>query len=376
MNNKIKTIFISVGEPSGDLHAAKLVLSLNNIHPKIKFIGNGGDKMIEAGVKIKNHISSMSVMGFLEVIKNYSTLLKIFKDTISEIKLSKPDKIILVDYPGFNLRLAKKIKNLNIPITYFILPQTWAWRENRIYFMKRTISDFISIFPFETNWYNSKGLKTYFPGHPFIDIDYKKNKDNSFLKKHKIKDDDSLLVLLPGSRQQEINNHWPIFLETIYLLKNKIPSLKFCLIKSNNVIIDNIPDFIIIESSSINALRHGTAAISCSGTVTLECALAEIPTVVCYKTSYINWLIFKIFGKVNFISIVNLIAEEKVMPELFQKEVTSKKILYFLLEYLLPSSKNRLETIKNYKKIRKKLKKPGMFDRTAKHIISSFNNEK
>ena len=147
MSDKISTFFISVGEPSGDIHAAKLVLSLKKISPNIKFIGNGGDKMIEAGVDVKNHIDTMSVMGFVEVLKNYNRLSKILNNTVSEIKISRPDKILLVDYPGFNLRLVKKIKNLDIPITYFILPQTWAWKENRILFMKENISDFISIFP-------------------------------------------------------------------------------------------------------------------------------------------------------------------------------------------------------------------------------------
>ena len=376
MSDKISTFFISAGEPSGDIHAAKLVLSLKKISPKIKFIGNGGDKMIEAGVDVKNHIDTMSVMGFVEVIKNYNSLSKILKNTVSEIKISKPDKILLVDYPGFNLRLVKKIKNLDIPITYFILPQTWAWKENRILFMKETISDFISIFPFETNWYKSRGLKTYYPGHPFLDDDYKRDKDNLFFKKHNLKNDDSLLVLLPGSRQQEINNHWPVFLETIFLLKDKLPSLRFCLVKSSNVIIKNIPDFIIIESSAIDVLKHGTAAISSSGTVNLECALAEIPTIVCYKTSYINWVIFKIFGKVDFISIVNLIAEEKIIPELIQSEMTSKKILPPLLEYLSLSSRKRKVTIEKYKNIRTKLGPPGMFDRAAKQIISKNDNEK
>ena len=376
MSDKISTLFISVGEPSGDIHAAKLVLSLKKISPNIKFIGNGGDKMIEAGVDVKNHINTMSIMGFVEVLKNYNRLSKILNNTVSEIKISRPDKILLVDYPGFNLRLVKKIKNLDIPITYFILPQTWAWKENRILFMKKNISDFISIFPFETNWYNSKGLKTYYPGHPFLDDDYNRDKDNQFLKKYNLKKDDSLLVLLPGSRQQEINDHWPIFLETIFLLKNELPSLRFCLVKSNNVIIKNIPDFIIIESSATNVLKHGTAAISSSGTVNLECALAEIPTIVCYKTSYINWMIFKIFGKIDFISIVNLISEEKIIPELIQSDMTSKKILPPLLEYLSLSSKKRKETIEKYKKIRTKLGSPGVFDRAAKYIISERDNER
>ena len=159
-------------------------------------------------------------------------------------------------------------------------------------------------------------------------------------------------------------------------MKDKLPSLRFCLVKSNNVVIKNIRDFIIIESSATNVLKHGTAAISSSGTVNLECALAEIPTIVCYKTSYINWMIFKIFGKVDFISIVNLISEEKIIPELIQSDMTSKKILPPLLEYLSPSSKKRKETIEKYKKIRKKLGSPGVFDRAAKHIISEKDNEK
>ena len=159
------------------------------------------------------------------------------------------------------------------------------------------------------------------------------------------------------------------FFRNHLFIERKIASLRFCLVKSNNVIIKNIPDFIIIESSVTNALKHGTAAISSSGTVNLECALAEIPTIVCYKTSYINWMIFKIFGKVNFISIVNLISEEKIIPELIQSDMTSKKYCP-LLEYLSLSSKKRKETIEKYKKIRTKLGSPGVFDRAAKHIIS------
>ena len=171
MPPKINSVFIVAGEPSGDIHAAKLVSALKAISPKTKFFGNGGDKMAESGVEIIHHINDMSVMGFIEVIKHYPRLLNILKDTTSSIKKIKPDKIILVDYPGFNLRLAKKIKKLklNIPITYFILPQLWAWKESRIKIMKKTIDQSISIFPFETDWYNSKGLDTFYAGHPLIE---------------------------------------------------------------------------------------------------------------------------------------------------------------------------------------------------------------
>ncbi len=212
MPPKINSVFIVAGEPSGDTHAAKLVLALKTISPKTKFFGNGGDKMAESGVEIIHHINDMSVMGFIEVIKQYPKLLKILQNTISSIKMIKPDKIILVDYPGFNLRLAKKIKKLKlgIPITYFILPQLWAWKENRIKLMKKTIDQSISIFPFETDWYKAKGLDTFYAGHPFIDKEYSNDKEK-FFEKHRFKKDRPILILLPGSRQQEIDYHWACF---------------------------------------------------------------------------------------------------------------------------------------------------------------------
>ena len=376
MNDDVSTIFISAGEPSGDIHAAKLVLSLKNLSPKIKFIGNGGDKMIEAGVNVINHINSMSVMGFIEVVKHLPKLLNILDDTVSAIKQSKPDKIILVDYPGFNLRLVKKIKDLNIPITYFILPQTWAWKENRNKFMKETIFEFISIFPFESEWYNLKGLKTYYTGHPFTELTYDSKNRNGFFKKHNLDKKNPLLILLPGSRQQEIENHWPIFLKTIFLIINKIPSAQFLVVKSNNIKIRNIPDFIKVETSTASALNYGTAAISSSGTVTLECALAKLPTVVCYKTSHISWMLFKFFGKTNFISIVNLIAKKKILPELVQGEMTPLNLFNNIIPYLHTSSKERIKTIDNYKELKFKLGPAGVFDRAAKRILYGPSNEK
>jgi len=376
MNDDISTIFISAGEPSGDIHAAELVLSLKNLSPKINFIGNGGDKMIEAGVNVNNHISSMSVMGFIDVVKHLPKLQNILNNTISAIKLSKPDKIILIDYPGFNLRLVKKIKNLNIPITYFILPQTWAWKENRNKFMKDTISDFISIFPFEASWYNSKGLTTYYPGHPFIEKSYDSKNRKEFFKKHSLNENEPLLILLPGSRQQEIENHWPIFLKTVFLIIKKNPSTQFLVVKSSNINLREIPDFIKVEKSTTSALTYGTAAISSSGTVTLECALAKLPTVVCYKTSYINWIIFKFLGKTDFISIVNLIAEKKILPELIQGEMTPINLLNNIIPYLNASSQKRKNTIESYKELKLKLGPAGIFDRAAKRILFGPENEK
>jgi len=371
MSHKINTVFIVAGEPSGDVHAAKLVSALKVISPNTKFFGNGGDKMAESGVEIIHHINDLSVMGFIEVIKHLPRLIYIMDETLSSIKKIKPNKIILIDYPGFNLRLAKKIKKLKmgIHVTYFILPQLWAWKENRIKIMKKTIDQSISIFPFESEWFKAKGLNTFYTGHPFIDNKYDSNNKINFFNKHSFNKNQPILILLPGSRQQEIDYHWPIFLKTTSQLNKKFPELQMVVIKSNNISLTSVPNYIKIETSTLPAIQYGTAAISSSGTVTLECALAKVPIVVCYKMSYINWMLFNFFGKVKYISIVNLIVNKKIIPELIQHQMTQKNIIKKISPYLDIKSNKRRKTLENFNNLRKTLGKPGVFDRIANFII-------
>ena len=372
MTSKINTVFIVAGEPSGDIHAAKLVSALKVISPKTKFFGNGGDKMAESGVEIIHHINDLSVMGFIEVVKHLPRLLHIMKNTLSAIKNIKPDRIILVDYPGFNLRLAKKIKKLkmDIPVTYFILPQLWAWKESRIKIMKKTIDQSISIFPFEAEWFNSRGLDTFYAGHPFIERNYDLDDKTKFFNKHNFKQDRPIIVLLPGSRQQEIDYHWPIFLKTVAILNKKTPGVQTIVVKYNNVTLKPVPAHIKIEVSMRSAMKYGTAAISSSGTATLECALANLPTVVCYKMSYINWILFNFFGKVKYISIVNLIANKRIIPEMIQHKMNPYNLTKKILPYLDIKSNKRKATIKKYKKLRNKLGSTGVFDRIANIIVN------
>ena len=371
MSHKINTVFIVAGEPSGDVHAAKLVSALKVISPNTKFFGNGGDKMAESGVEIIHHINDLSVMGFIEVIKHLPRLLYIMDKTLSSIKNIKPDKIILIDYPGFNLRLAKKIKKLkmDIHVTYFILPQLWAWKENRIKIMKKTIDQSISIFPFESEWFKSKGLNTFYTGHPFIEKKENLYNKTNFFNKHNFSKKNPVLILLPGSRQQEVDYHWPIFLKTTSKLNEKFPELQTVVIKSDNINLTPMPDYIKLESSTLPALQFGTAAISSSGTATLECALEKLPIVVCYKMSYINWMLFNFFGKVKYISIVNLIADKKIIPELIQHEMTQKNIIKKISYYLDIKSNKRQKTLESFDSLRKSLGKPGVFDRIANFII-------
>jgi len=375
MNPKINSIFIVAGEPSGDIHAAKLVSAIKVISPTIKFFGNGGNKMKEEGVEIIHHIDDMSVMGFIEVIKHLPKLLQIMTKTLFVIKNIKPDKIILVDYPGFNLRLAKKIKklNLNIPIIYFILPQLWAWKEKRIEIMKSTVDQAISIFPFESEWFNSKGLKTTFVGHPLIDKNYESKIQDKFFNKHNLNKNKPILILLPGSRQQEIKYHWPIFLETSKKLLNKNPELQFVVAQSPNVILNELPEYIRIEFNSNLAIKHGTAALCSSGTATLECALNNLPVVVCYKMSMINWTIFNLFGKVKFISIVNLIGKKPIVPEIVQDDLKPKNIIKKIIPLLNFKSDDRKKMTHEYKKLQTALGNSGVMKRIASLIVSGVS---
>tara|TARA_B100001250_G_scaffold409161_1_gene432939 strand:+ start:1780 stop:2904 length:1125 start_codon:yes stop_codon:yes gene_type:complete len=374
MNNKLIKIFLIAGEPSGDLHGAKLIKEIKKAEPYSSFIGHGGDQMKNAGMKIIKHINDLSVMGFFEVLKHLPKFLKIMGETIKIIERTKPDRIILIDYPGFNLRLAKNIYYLKIPITYFILPQAWAWKEKRVELMKKVIDQSISIFSFEQQWYNSKGLYTDYVGHPFSETNHVNESSKSFYKRHKLNISKPILVLLPGSRQQEVDKHWKIMLKATKYLLNKINDLQIIVGKSKNIHLNPIFDNFKIENNSRKAIISGTAAIVCSGTATLECAVENTPMVVCYKTSPISWYFIKKISKIKYSAIVNLIYNKKIVPELLQNNMNSLNIIKEVEPLLDLKSSKRKIMLNNFNKIRKSLGMPGVYERTANLILSKIKN--
>ena len=367
-NEPIK-IFIIAGEPSGDLHGAKLIRAIRSINNNTSFMGHGGDLMQNEGMKIIEHTNNLSIMGFKEVIMHLPRMLKIMKKTIKIIESVKPDKIILIDYPGFNLRLAKNINHLNVPIFYFILPQAWAWKSNRVKLMKETLSQSFSIFPFEKKWYQSKGLSVKYYGHPFVETEHLNENTNQFFKRQNLNPKKPILTLLPGSRQQEIDRHWHIFLKTVELVKKLQPNVQIILAKSNNVHIQNIPKYYCIESNSKKAILVASVALVASGTATLECGIERVPIVVCYKLSFFSWIIAKYIIRIKYISIVNLIAEKKIVPEYIQSEMKPIKMRDKLIELLDPMSKSRLLMLKNLEQMKIKLGAPGVYKNVAESII-------
>ena len=365
---KTLTFFIIAGEESGDIHGSRLILAIKKKYSDCKFIGHGGNKMVEQGLKILEHINNLSMVGFSEVIKHLPYMKRVMAQTIKIIKEINPSRIILIDYPGFNLRLIKRISSLNIPITYFILPQVWAWKESRIKVLRDFVDQSLSIFPFEQGWFKHRGVNVRFVGHPFAELDPPKISRDNFFRKHKLFPDKPLLVLLPGSRQQEIDQHWKIFLITVQLLRLSTPELQVVVSKAPSVTLSPLPDHIYVEENTITALHYGNVALIASGTATLEAAVMNIPMVVCYRMSFFSWFLIKKLSKVSFASIVNLIGKKEIVPEFLQNEMTSEN-LYKALRLLLNDSEKINSMYTGFSKVRKALGKPGAYIRSAEAIL-------
>ena len=367
--SKRKKYFLIAGETSGDIHGAKLILAIKKIKPDSLFMGHGGDKMKNAGMELLEHTDTLGIMGFAEVIKHFPRMLKILNKTIIEIKKYEPDRVILIDYPGFNLQLAKKINHLNIPITYFILPQTWAWGKKRIKLMKKTLDQAICIFPFEKEWYRSQGMFVDFIGHPFVDSITNEKNSNNLIDAQKLGKNIPALLLLPGSRQQEVNKHWEILLETVSRLKDGIKNLTVMVTPSPGINIPKTPNDFVIEPNIKKAIQHSTAAIVSSGTATLECAIQNLPIVVCYKVSNISWYFAKFLSDIKFVSMVNLIANKEIVQEHLQGNMNAKNLIRAIKPLLDIQNNERKNMLSEFIKIKHKLGKTGVYNRAAEIVV-------
>jgi len=321
--------------------------------------------MAAAGMDILVHSSRLALMGFSEVIKHLPFLLRVMKKAVSFIEERTPHRIILIDYPGFNLRLTKKVFSSRIPVTYFILPQVWAWKEKRVEILKRYTDQCLSIMPFEKIWFKERGLEVDFVGHPFVEDLSETNAVESSFEKMR-------LLLLPGSRQQEVTRHWPVYLEAAKELKIAFPELNVSVGKAAGVKLDPLPGWIKVESGNISEkMKTYTAAVTASGTATLEAAISNLPQVVCYRLSLFSWGIARLLVKVPFVSIVNVIAGRKVVPEFLQHEMTAKNINAAITP-LLSDTDARRAMILEYRSVQNELGKPGVYERAASLILDKL----
>ena len=325
--------------------------------------------MQSAGLELMYHTNDLAVIGFSEVLRRLPFLLRAMGDTLERLRACRPDRIILIDYPGFNLKLAKNCHGLNIPITYFILPQLWAWKENRIKYFHRYIDQPLGIFPFEPDWFERRGVSITYVGHPFSEHAPPGLTKESFFRRHQIKAGKRVLVLLPGSRQQEVDRHLPVYINAAKKIQAIEPNTKTVIGKAPGVSIPPLDEGIAVETNDIRAaISHGSAAITTSGTASLECAVLDTPEVVCYRMSALSGALAKRLNKAPYISMVNLIAEGKTVPELIQKMVSEKNIVSEIVP-LISSSAERRTMLEGFSLVRRALGLPGVYGRAADAII-------
>ncbi len=366
----VKKIFVIAGEASGDMHAANLIQEMKSIHADSEMVGWGGDRMKNEGVLIKKHISELAFMGFKEVILNLKTILHNFKSCKSQILEFKPDFILLVDYPGFNLRIAKWAKKKGIPVAYYISPQIWAWKQSRVFQIKENVTKMYSILPFEPEFYKKFGVEVEYCGHPLLDEIARFNQtiDNKFSSVKPI------LAILPGSRKQEIERKLPIMLEAakhfteheiVVACAPNLPMNYYEKYESKNIR--------FVQNETYRLLNNASLAIVTSGTATLETALFRVPQVVCYKSSKMSYFIARMLVKIKYISLVNLILNREVVCELIQNQCNTERIVQELQSIEVDSIK-RKTMLKDYNQLISLLGENGSSRRVAEKIWSEFGS--
>lgn len=370
-------LYVIAGEASGDLHGANLMKAIRAENTMVDFKFWGGDLMTEvAGVPSK-HIRDLAFMGFAEVIMNLGTILKNIKFCKQDILEYKPDALILIDYPGFNLRIAEWAKANNIKVFYYISPQVWAWKQNRVHKIKRFVDKMFVILPFEKDFYKKFDFDVEYVGHPLLDAieQYKEHNTSRDFRIENGLSDKPIIALLPGSRKQEIRKKLPIMLDAIKGKEN----YQFLIAGAPSLSKGFYQEFLrnnsiqLIHNKTYDLLNNSEAALVTSGTATLETALFRIPQVVCYKGSFLSYHIAKRLVKIDYISLVNLIMDREVVRELIQDECNSK-LISKELNLIIEGGEKREVMLADYDSLIKKLGGGGASKKVAQSLLKTLSD--
>ena len=374
--------YVIAGEASGDLHGSNLLKELKKQDPDASFRAWGGDGMQAAGAVLVKNYKDLAFMGFAEVIKNLPTILSNLKFCKQDIAEFAPDVLVLIDYPGFNLRIAEWAKSQGYKVVYYISPQVWAWKESRVKKIKQVVDKMLVILPFEKNFYETKwDYKVDYVGHPLVQVVAEAEKENGMLvtlqpgHKNPTADPKKIIALLPGSRRQEINVKLPLMLQA----SQQFPDYRFIIAQAPGqpyeFYVPLIAGYNNVEVASpgqaYTLLKQATAALVTSGTATLETALFGVPQVVCYKGSAISYQIAKRLLKIKYISLVNLIADKPVVTELIQHELTPQNIAREL-DAILHNTQRIAQIKEDYKRLKNLLQQQGNASAQAASIITQF----
>lgn len=368
---------IVAGEASGDRHGAALAAALPP-HLPVNWFGIGGDAMAAAGVELVTHAREVAVLGIVEVVRHLPRLYAVFRRLLREIARRRPDFAVLIDFPDFNLRLARQLHRRGIPVVYFIAPQVWAWRPGRVKLLRRHIRKLICIFPFEEEFFRRAGVEVEYVGHPLVDAARPTLSREEFFKRTGLRADRATVCLLPGSRNQEVERHLPVILEATANLSRQRPR-QFTLVRASTVdpaLVEAIarrrPEvaLTVVADSPYNALASADAAIISSGTATVEAALVGTPMVVVYRVATPSWWVGKLLVRTPYYSMVNLLAGERLVPELIQSDFTPARVAAEV-ERLLGDSNRRQRIQQGLGRLKERLGPPGAIERAARAVAAA-----
>ena len=371
--------YLIAGEASGDLHGSNLIKELHKLDANATIRSWGGELMEAAGSTIVKHYRDLAFMGFIEVVKNLPTILRNIKFCKEDILFFKPDVLVLIDYPGFNLRIAKWAKEQGLKVIYYISPQVWAWKENRVKGIKKHVDKMLVILPFEKSFYEKWNYKVEYIGHPLVQVidEFLKQPKQAIERKGGSEQSEvkEVIALLPGSRQQELQVKLPIMLE----VTKRFPHYRFTIAQAPSLplefyeqMVEGHPNVDIALSGQTYALlSQAKAALVTSGTATLETALFEVPQVVCYKGSNISYQIAKRLIKIKYISLVNLIMDKPIVTELIQNSLTVENI-FRELDKVLHNAQHIRQMKEDYAALKNLLRQGGNASQRAAQEIVGF----
>ncbi len=372
MANKRKILIIA-GEPSGDRHAADLVRELKSGAPGLDIYGIGGDGMAAEGVRLFYHISQMAFLGLWEVVRHIPFIRRVTAELKKWMKSQKPQAIILVDYPGFNLRLAQIAHRLGIPVIYYICPQLWAWGERRVEKIRRYVDLPLVIFKFEEEFYARRGISAVFVGHPLLDEINISINESQFREAHGLDKNKRIVALLPGSRLNEVQSLLPAMLQAVRScsygddVEWVIGKAQTISMETYHRFLADLPSVRIVENDTHHLIKYAFAAVVASGTATLETGYLNTPMVVLYKVAPLTYAIGKRLVRIKNIALANIVSNKTVVPELIQHDVTARNICRELERYFTDRNHYQ-QTMDDLKKIRDILGTPGAAAHAAREI--------
>ena len=328
-----KSICFVAGEPSGDLHGSLLCGAIKRRHPDWKLWGVGGDLMATSGCELWRNARSWSVMGFVEVLKALPKFHERMTSLAAEIEKRRPDAVVLIDFPGFNLKLAKRVHALGIPVMYYIVPQVWAWGQKRVEIFRKHIDRKVVVFPFEKEFFEKHGVKADWIGHPLVDYVHPNASRVDIRTALGIGPNERLIALLPGSRLQDFESHLPTFAEAVKLIGEKVEGIRWALGLAPTLA-DQVRPFleragkqqVPVTTAVYDLMSAADVVLTKTGTATVECAIIGSPMVTVYKTGWLNFAIARRVVKVPYIAMPNLIVNKRIVPELIQHDATPQAI--------------------------------------------------